>query len=191
MVKLVYIGKYENMLIHRDPAAFMAGLRAKLPGVSETGIQAIFEREKMNFPLRSDKEVVNFLGRDLLTDTPLTVPAFDLLSQGNKLAIYDYEHQRVHPATERLALLDPLLPLEVTYVWRLQNRFVQEVSAEDAAVIRQSPARHWFRNYDTIGDWRPGSTWKLPVLWREGFSSTADFEAFKREMKRRQQWTGV
>ena len=183
MITLEYLGKDTA---RRDWKRLLASLRQTYPNVSETGIHEIAKAEFVRVAPRHDKLVQALFGRDIYAEDLTTIPAWPFLSTFHRQWITD-------PATvgrTREALLDPP-GLSQTYVWSAANGWVQDVTDEDAAIIRASPAKTWFRDANRFGPYSPARAWDLPVVSRETFNDAEEARRYEQEQKRKHLWTGV
>ena len=183
MLRLEYIGKDTA---RRNWKRLLEHLRRMYPNVSETGIHEIAKAEFVRVAPRHDRLVQALFGRDILAADVTTIPAWPYLTPLMKRWV-------LNPALEgrtHETLMDPP-GLSRTYVWSKKNNWLQEVTDEDAAIIRASPARTWFRDYDKHGPYTPARTWDLPVVARETFTDAAEARRFERDQKRKKSWTGA
>lgn len=190
MIRLVFIGKHEHHMVRRDRVGFERMLRATYPLLRDVAIAAIVKAELEKHPPRHDGYVVHILGRDILGDDPTSIPAWPWMTNVVRGDVVDLSTNAALPVRVRETALDPDCIPEQTYVWRKENNWVQEVSDEDAARIRASQAKLWFRRFDDVGYYNPLDPWTLPVVETQGFASVGEYERFRREETRRPQWRG-
>ena len=181
MPRLEYIGRE---IIRRDPMKFLDQLRAKYPTLTERGLHEVAGREFSKRHPRHDRQVIHLFGEDIASEDIETIPAWPIVDPKEKRVLL-----KLTPA-ERMAKVDPQ-GLSRTYVWRASNQWVQDVTDADAAVLRASTARGWFRDYDTHGPFVPQQTWDFPVAERFEAANPAEGKRFIADVTRKQQWKGV
>lgn len=183
MIRLEFIGRD---IIRRNPMQFLDQLRAKYPTFTEAELHAVAGAEFSKKAPRHRSHVVHLFGRDILTDDLTTITAWQWVTPAFRRILAQADHAK------RAALIDPKLPdaLEQTYVWRHENRWIQEVSDSDVAVLRRSSARGWFRDVDVHGPYVVPRTWDFPVAERFEAPSIDEGKRFVADVTRKRQWAG-
>ena len=171
--------------VRRDPRKFLLALRATYPTVSPEDLERIATAEMWKHKPRLNHTEVLLFGRDVLTDDLSTVAGWGEMSRKAR------RHLEQHQAAGTLSRIVSIPDLSRTYVFNKQTEWVQEVTDADAALIRQSKARTWFRDIDVYGPW-PGfpQVWELPVAERFEATSLTDAAAFVKDVKQTKTWPG-
>ncbi|MGB3328216.1 MAG: hypothetical protein WBA46_04625 [Thermomicrobiales bacterium] len=177
-------------MVRRDRRGFEAMLRATYPTLKEVAIAAIVKAELQANPPRTPGYVVHIYGRDILSGDPTTIPAWRWMARINQADIVDPATGIARSVADRERALDPDCIPDQTYVWREENGWMQDVSDADAGRIRASQAVLWFRRYDDVGFYVPTDPWSLPVTEHHEFASVGDYQDFRKDDRRRPQWTG-
>jgi len=182
-VNLEFLGKD---IQRRNMDLFVEHLRRLYPHVSITGIQEMAKAELGAVAPRWEGYIVHFIGRDILSEDPRTIPAWQWFSKTERGKAYDAQRDQIRPVTDRLQMMDVTLPLETTYVWRLANGWTQTVSDADVEVIRRHPkARLWFQNADVYGPWTVKRAWDLPVTERLTFTNPDEALRYRKDLTRK------
>lgn len=169
--------------VRRDPEATAAAVRRAHPGLSEGGVIEVVRGLLFRDPPRFEGLVVHLFGADILSEDPTTIPAWPL--------IHPSWHDSILTGDEaaRRKMIDPE-GLTTTYVWCAAGNWVQEVSDVDVEVIRRSHARTWFRDPARFGAFTPPRAFDFPVIETVPIAGADDLRQFRREQRRRPQWTG-
>lgn len=179
-MNLQFLGKD---IQRRNMTLFIEHLRRLYPHVQDTGIHEMAKAELGMTAPRWDGLIVHFIGRDILSEDPRTIPAWQWFSRTEQGKAYDAERDEIRPVTERLQMIDATVPVETSYVWRLANGWTQTVSDADVEVIRRHPkARLWFQNADVYGIWTPKRAWDLPVTERLTFDKPDEALRYRNDL---------
>ena len=171
--------------VRRDPKRFLRALRATYPTVSPDDLEKIATVELWKHKPRLNHTEVLLFGRDVETDDLTTVAGWGDMSRKAR------RHLERHKAAGTLATVVSIPGLSRTYVFNQGNAWLQEVTDADAALIRDSKARTWFRDYDVYGPWQGfPPVWELPVADRFEAKSLDDAAAFVKDVRKTKQWPG-
>jgi hypothetical protein len=179
-IRLEFVGRD---ITRRDPMKFLAELRAKYPTLTERGLHEVAGREFARKKPRNPAMVVHLFGEDITADDLETIAAWPIIDPKEKRVLL-----RLSPA-ERAGKVDPQ-GLGQTYVWRESNGWTQEVTDADAAVLRRSTARTWFRDIDAHGPFVVARAWDFPVAERQAVPNLHEAQKFLADVTRKPQWTG-
>jgi len=186
-ITLEYIGEDHPF---RDIAAFVAAIKRRAPRISQAGVDQKVAEALLKRTPRTPGIVKILFGTDILTDDLESLPAWEWLTPVFRAEIGNC------PMNERnryiYATIDGMIPLANSYVWRVENNWMQEVTEADVAVIRRSEARGWFRNpHRANGPHQDPRSYDLPVMSQETFRNPAEFTDFLRDQERIPHWSGV
>lgn len=180
-VRLEFLGRD---IVRRDPMKFLDQLRAKYPSLNERGLHEVAGREFVKKKPRNPAMVVHLFGEDIATAELETIAAWPIMDPKEKRVLLKLTPE------QRAARVDPK-GLSRTYVWRESNQWTQEVTDADAAVLRESAARTWFRDIDAHGPFVVARAWDFPVAERYEAPTVAEGKRFVADVTRKQQWKGV
>lgn len=187
-------------------------MKAARPGITDAQIMALVHRENARKRWRHKKWVFQMFGADILSEDLQSMDAWPYLPErwkrdlpkfpvtgGEIIRHTDDDAVNLQFAIrtkgmERVNRRSLLVPdgLSKTYVWSITNQWIQEVTEEDAAILRAHPTlKMMFRNPNfasgplQVQDYRRQSTGE-----RYQFESLDDAQAFERSMSSRPQWNG-
>jgi len=203
-----------------DLEATVARIRAAHPGITDRGVNQAVKRMLNGYKPRHKGRIVYLFGADIMTAQIDAIPAWRWLSDGAKARLLEHpteggtclpetvdgdddqtridlvqaglinEHYR--KGVNRSVLISPR-GLSQTYVWRIENDWLQEVTPADYRLIFAHPAsRRRFRDPDRHGPYQDVRSYDGPniVTHREVSRSMRDVEYMLRQTTAAKNWQG-
>lgn len=196
---------------HRDIASFLNKAKAEYTGISDMGLRQLVKRITGNIEARIPMRVVAVFGEDILTENPENIRAWMWLEQeqrdrilahpvnsGERVGEGDARVSRLemanrldHAAVHRSAIVS-IPGLEQTYVWRLANRWTQEVSQKDYDLLTTHPEmKRKLQDPDRFGPVKDVRAFDAPVVASYTARNPGDVRALQRQFSSVPQYAGV